>query len=73
MLIFIYNFHLSGIMASSGLLSNADKLISSITALESTMQDCLLAKTRAFFHHGALLVMNECIFMFVQTHMLTCM
>lgn len=73
MLIFIYNFHLSGIMASSGLLSKADKLTSSIIALESTMLNCWLAKTGAFFYHGALLVMNECIFMFVQTHIHTCM
>lgn len=49
MLIFIYNFHLSDIMASSGLLSKADKLTSSIIALESTMQKYLLAKTGAFF------------------------
>lgn len=70
MLIFIYNFHLSDIMASSGLLSKADKLTSSIIALESTMQKCLLAKTAAvFFYHGALMVMNECIFMYAQTHM----
>lgn len=74
MLIFIYNFHLSDIMASSGLLSKADKLTSSIIALESTMQKCLLAKTGAFFsYHRALMVMNECIFMFAQTHIHTCM
>ena len=45
MLIFIYNFHLSDIMAFSDLLSEADKLTSSIIAQESTMQKCLLAKT----------------------------
>jgi len=48
MLIFIYNFRLSGIMASSGMLSKADKLTSSITAEEPTMKKCLLAKTGAF-------------------------
>lgn len=69
MLIFIYNFHLSDIMASSGLLSHADELTSSIIALESTKRDCLLAKTGAFFHCEALLIMNESIFMFAQTHM----
>lgn len=55
-------------MASSGLLSKADKLISSIIALESTMHKCLLAKTGAFFYHRALMVMNECIFMRAQTY-----
>lgn len=69
MLIFIYNFHLSDIMTSSGLLSRADKLKSSIIALKSTMQRCLLAKTTAFFPTGVLMVMNECIFMYAQTHM----
>lgn len=69
MLIFIYNFHLSDIMASSGLLSKADKLKSSIIALKSTMQRCLLAKTEAFFlPTRVLMVMNECIFMCAQTH-----
>lgn len=49
MLIFIYNFHLSDIMASSGLLSEADKLTSGIITLESTMQKRLPAKTGAFY------------------------
>lgn len=55
-------------MASSGLLSKADKLTSSIIALESTMHKCLLAKTGSFFYHRALMVMNECIFMHAQTY-----
>lgn len=73
MLIFIYNFHLSDIMASSGLLSKADKLTSSITAVKSTMQQCLLGR-RFFFcccffsHRRVLIIMNECIFMSTQTH-----
>ncbi len=73
MLVFIYNFHLSDIMASSGLLSKADKLTSSIIALESTMQKCLLAKTGAFFPpsgtHG-----NEWMHIHVctNTHIHTC-
>lgn len=73
MLIFIYNFHLSDIMASSGLLSKADKLRSRIITLESTKQKCLLAKTAAFFNHRALMVMNECIFMCAQTNIHTWM
>lgn len=70
MLIFIYNFHLSDIMAPSGLLSRADKLKSSIIALKSTMQECLLADTGGyffFFHCRVLIIMNECIFMSAQT------
>lgn len=68
MLIFIYNFHLSDIMAFSGLLSKADKLTSSIIAVDSTMERWLFAKTGTFlFHHRALMVMNECIFMHAQT------
>lgn len=66
MLIFIYNFHLFDIMASSGLLSKADKLTSSIIALESTMQKCLLPKTGAFYYHRVAIVMNECIFMYAH-------
>lgn len=71
MLIFIYNFHLSDIMASSGLLSKADKLKSSPIALKSTMQKVFVGQGRALFspHHRVLMVMNECIFMCAQTHM----
>lgn len=71
MLIFIYNFHLSDIMASSGLLSKADKLKSSPIALKSTMQKVFVGQDRALFstHHRVLMVMNECIFMCAQTHM----
>lgn len=59
MLIFIYNFHLSDIMASSGLLSEADKLTSGIITLESTMRKRLPAKTGgSLFYHRALMVMN---------------
>lgn len=72
MLIFIYNFHLSDIMASSDLLSKADKSTSRIKALESTMEKCLSAKTRAFHFTWALLVINECINMFLQTHGCMC-
>lgn len=68
MLIFIYNFHLFDIMASSGLLSKADKLTSSIIALESTMQKCLLPKTGAFYYHRVVIVMNECIFMYAHMY-----
>lgn len=71
MLIFIYNFHLSDIMASSGLLSKADKLKSIIIALKSTMRECLLANTGGLYffppHRRVLIIMNECIFMSTQT------
>lgn len=69
MLIFIYNFHLSDIMAPSDLLSKVDKLKSSIIALKSTMQECLLANAGVFFsfHRRVLIIMNECIFMSTQT------
>lgn len=49
MLIFIYNFHFSDIMASSGLLSKGDKLTTTVTALKSTMRKCFavwVAKTQ---------------------------
>lgn len=49
MLIFIYNFHFSDIMASSGLLSKGDKLTTTFTALKSTMRKCFavwVAKTQ---------------------------
>lgn len=59
-------------MASSGLLSKADKLKSSPIALKSTMQKVFVGQDRALFfspHHRVLMVMNECIFMCAQTHM----
>lgn len=65
MLIFIYNFHLSDIMASSGLLSWPDKLKNSIIELKSARERCLLAKTWAFI---STIVTIECIFMSAQTH-----
>lgn len=48
-LIFIYNFHLSDIMAFSGLLSEADKLKSSHSELKSPKRRCMLAKSGHIF------------------------
>lgn len=69
MLIFIYNIHLSDIMASSGLLSNADKLKSSIIALKSTMQECLLANRGAPRPHIIGYHNNEWMHIHVHTNM----
>jgi len=77
MLIFIYNFHLSDIIASSGLLSGGGGWWMEERCHNTRINNAgMCSETRAFLffsflslsYHGALMVMNECIFMCTHTH-----
>lgn len=70
MLIFIYNFHLSDIMAPSGLLSKSDKLKRSIIALKSTLQ-VFVGQHWSFFFSPRGTHNNEWMHIHVHTNMRT--
>lgn len=69
MLIFIYNFHLSEIMASSGCCQML--LMNERGALKTAMQRCSLEPHPPHIHQRLLMLMDGCIFMSstcLQTH-----